>query len=109
MYVNKSIFVKRFYFLSRKVGVPIIGVVENMSGFVCPKCTTKSMIFAPSSGGAEKMAGEMNVPFLGAVPIDPRIAKSCDLGEDLLEEFQDSPAVQSLRNIAERVVEFCSR
>ena len=79
-----------------------------MSGFVCPKCTTKTMIFAPNSGGAEKMAREMNVPFLGAVPIDPRIAKTCDLGEDLMEEFPDSPAVLAYRSIATRVVKFCS-
>lgn len=64
------------------------------------------MIFAPSSGGAEQMAKEMNVPFLGAVPIDPRIAKSCDLGEDLMEEFADSPAVLAYRSIVEKVVNF---
>jgi Mrp family chromosome partitioning ATPase len=60
----------------KKVGVRVIGVVENMSGFVCPKCTNESFIFAPSSGGSAKMAKEMQVPFLGSIPIDPRIGLS---------------------------------
>ncbi len=59
----------------KKVGVKIIGVIENMSGFVCPKCTKESMIFAPSAGGAKKMCQDMNVPFLGSIPLDPRIGK----------------------------------
>ena len=57
----------------RKVGVDIIGVIENMSGFVCPKCDKCSTIFAPSSGGARKMCDDMSIPFLGSIPIDPRI------------------------------------
>jgi Mrp family chromosome partitioning ATPase len=57
----------------KKVGIPILGVVENMSGFVCPNCTKESFIFAPSTGGAKPMADSMNVPFLGSIPIDPRI------------------------------------
>ncbi|KAJ3305623.1 Cytosolic Fe-S cluster assembly factor nubp1 [Kappamyces sp. JEL0829] len=59
----------------RQVGIPVLGVVENMSGFVCPACVKESFIFAPSSGGAKKMAMEMDVPFLGAIPIDPRIGR----------------------------------
>lgn len=62
----------------QKVGVPIIGVVENMAGFVCPKCHTEAKIFFPSSGGAAKMAAEMNVPFLGSIPIDPSLRHAAD-------------------------------
>jgi hypothetical protein len=49
----------------KKVGLPIIGVIENMSGFVCPKCKTETKIFPPTTGGAQKMCQEMDVPFLG--------------------------------------------
>eukprot|EP00041_Stephanoeca_diplocostata_P017945 m.371658 g.371658 ORF g.371658 m.371658 type:complete len:385 (-) comp20868_c0_seq6:4610-5764(-) len=72
----------------KKVGMNIIGVVENMSGYVCPKCDKCSQIFAPSSGGAQKMADEMGVPFLGSIPIDPRIGKACDEGKSFIEVRQ---------------------
>lgn len=53
----------------KKVGIKVLGVVENMSGFVCQKCGTETLIFAPTSGGAEKMAHDMGVPFLGRIPL----------------------------------------
>lgn len=58
--------------------LPIIGVLENMSGFICPKCGEKTDIF--KSGGGEKMAEKMNVPFLDRIPIDPQIVHVCDSG-----------------------------
>jgi len=76
----------------KKVGVPVLGVVENMSGFVCPKCHNTTQIFKPTTGGAEKMAQSMGVPFLGSIPLDPRIARCCDEGKPFLESFPDSPA-----------------
>ncbi|KAJ1557712.1 Cytosolic Fe-S cluster assembly factor nubp1, partial [Nowakowskiella sp. JEL0078] len=57
----------------KKVKIPILGVVENMAGFVCPNCKNTSAIFAPTTGGARKMAEDAKVPFLGSIPIDPRI------------------------------------
>lgn len=87
----------------KKVKLPVLGVVENMSGFVCPKCKTKTQIFAPTSGGAEKMAEEMGVPFLGRVPLDPNLARACDEGTSFLEDFPASPAAQSLRSIVGKV------
>ena len=57
----------------KKVGIPIIGVVENMSAFICPKCSIPSTIFPSSSGGGKAMAESMSVPFLGSIPLDPRI------------------------------------
>lgn len=89
----------------KKVGVKVIGVVENMSGFVCPKCTKETKIFAPTTGGASKMCEEMQVPFLGSVPLDPRIAKCCDEGKSFLEEFPDSPATLAISNILKKVKE----
>ncbi|KAJ3091710.1 Cytosolic Fe-S cluster assembly factor nubp1 [Quaeritorhiza haematococci] len=65
--------VRREINFCRKVNVPVLGVVENMSGFVCPKCTKQSLIFPPTTGGGSKMAEDLGVPFLGSIPLDPRI------------------------------------
>lgn len=88
----------------RKVSMPIIGVVENMCGFVCPKCKTESKIFPPTTGGAVKMCEEMKVPFLGALPLDPRIGKCCDEGRSFLDEVADSPATAAFRHIMNNII-----
>jgi ATP-binding protein involved in chromosome partitioning len=62
----------------RKVNIPILGMVENMSGFVCPDCNKRYDIFG--RGGAQKKAGELNVPFLGEVPITIKIRENGDAG-----------------------------
>lgn len=64
----------------RKVNLPILGVVENMAGFVCPSCHGNSDVFYPSTGGAKALCEELDLTFLGSVPLDPRIGKCCDLG-----------------------------
>ncbi|GAB5583077.1 cytosolic Fe-S cluster assembly factor NUBP1 isoform X1 [Prionailurus iriomotensis] len=56
-----------------KVKLPIIGVVENMSVFVCPKCKKESQIFPPTTGGAEVLCQDLKIPLLGKVPLDPHI------------------------------------
>eukprot|EP00123_Amoebidium_parasiticum_P001276 comp12323_c0_seq1/m.7179 comp12323_c0_seq1/g.7179 ORF comp12323_c0_seq1/g.7179 comp12323_c0_seq1/m.7179 type:complete len:323 (-) comp12323_c0_seq1:55-1023(-) len=91
----------------RKVGLDIIGVVENMSGFVCPNCQTEAQIFAPTTGGAEAMCKELDCPFLGRVPLDPRIARCCDEGKSFVETHKDSPAAKALVSVVEGVVRFC--
>merc|ERR1712130_52710 len=83
----------------KKVNVKVLGVVENMSGFVCPNCKNETQIFAPTTGGAQQMAKEMNVPFLGQIPIDPHLARCCDQGLNFFEEYPSSPAVRSLQSI----------
>uniref|UniRef100_A0A3Q3L805 NUBP iron-sulfur cluster assembly factor 1, cytosolic n=1 Tax=Mastacembelus armatus TaxID=205130 RepID=A0A3Q3L805_9TELE len=85
----------------QKVTLPIIGVVENMSGFVCPKCKNTSLIFPPTSGGAEQMCTDLNLPLLGKVPLDPRIARSCDEGKSFLNEIPDSPAAEVYQRIVQ--------
>lgn len=103
----------------KKVGVPIIGVVENMSGFVCPNCKVRihkqtfvllifekknqkeSQIFPPTTGGAEKMAREMDIPFLGRVPLDPRIARACDEGKFYLSQYPESEATTAFKRVFE--------
>jgi len=79
--------VKKSVSFCREMNVPILGVIENMSGFICPGCEEIHEIF--KSGGAEKLAGEMDIRFLGKIPIDPKIVEACDNGR-LLEEIKSS-------------------
>ncbi|KAI8074671.1 cytosolic Fe-S cluster assembly factor NBP35 [Gongronella butleri] len=87
----------------RKASIPILGLVENMSGFVCPSCHGESVIFPPTSGGAQALADEMNIPLLGKIPLDPRVAKSCDMGVSFMEEHPDSPACKAFEDIIEKL------
>ncbi|KAK9465456.1 P-loop containing nucleoside triphosphate hydrolase protein [Lipomyces arxii] len=87
----------------RKAGVKVLGIVENMSGFVCPNCKGESSIFAPTTGGGEALAKEMGIPFLGKVPLDPRIGRSCDYGESFLDEYPDSPTSTSIMGIIKQI------
>ncbi|KAB8297768.1 hypothetical protein EYC80_001569 [Monilinia laxa] len=89
----------------RKAGIKVLGIVENMSGFVCPKCTHESQIFQATTGGARALAKEMNIPFLGAVPLDPRIGMSCDYGESFFDAWPDSPACTALKRVVRRLGE----
>ncbi|KYQ88678.1 nucleotide binding protein 1 [Tieghemostelium lacteum] len=89
----------------KKVNLPIIGVVENFSGFICPKCTKESKIFIPTSGGAEQMSKEMNVDFLGRIPIDPLIARSCDEGKNYLTAFPNSESTKQYNIIFQKIKE----
>ena len=73
-----SSIVKKAITFAERLNMPIIGVVENMSGFICPHCGEKTEIF--QSGGGEKMAQEAGVPFLGSIPIDPKIGVDSDKG-----------------------------
>jgi Mrp family chromosome partitioning ATPase len=76
----------------RKMRLPILGIVENMSGFVCPCCEQATDIF--SKGGGEALAAEFATPFLGRIPIDPRLAECQDRGMDALADASRSPSVQ---------------
>ena len=87
----------------RKAGIKILGIVENMSGFVCPNCKGESFIFAPTTGGGEALAKDCNIPFLGKVPLDPRIGQSCDNGENFLIAHPDSPASTAILEIIDRI------
>ncbi|XP_051743794.1 cytosolic Fe-S cluster assembly factor nubp1 isoform X1 [Ctenopharyngodon idella] len=91
----------------KKVKLPIIGVIENMSGFVCPKCKNTSQIFPPTTGGAQRMCEELNLPLLGRVPLDPRIGKSCDEGKSFLTEVPESPAAVAYQSIVQKIRDYC--
>jgi Mrp family chromosome partitioning ATPase len=83
----------------RKAGIRILGLAENMSGFVCPNCKNQSEIFQATTGGAAALAKEMQIPFLGAVPLDPRIGMACDYGESYFDSFPDSPACMAFKGV----------
>ncbi|EFX02752.1 nucleotide-binding protein [Grosmannia clavigera kw1407] len=83
----------------RKAGIRVLGLVENMSGFVCPKCRHESQIFRATTGGGRGLAEEMGLPFLGAVPLDPRIGLACDYGESFFDSYPDSPACGALKTV----------
>ncbi|KAF2764924.1 P-loop containing nucleoside triphosphate hydrolase protein [Teratosphaeria nubilosa] len=86
-----------------KAGIRILGLVENMSGFVCPKCTHTSEIFRASTGGGRRLAKETAIPFLGAVPLDSRIGMACDYGESFMDAYPDSPTCMALREVVRNV------
>ncbi|MCD6121607.1 MAG: Mrp/NBP35 family ATP-binding protein [Spirochaetales bacterium] len=81
----------------KQMSLEVLGVVENMSGFVCPHCGTLTEIF--KSGGGEKMAKEMNVPFLGKIPIDPKVVEYSDAGNPYIEAVRDSETAKALDKI----------
>lgn len=87
----------------RKAGIRILGLVENMSGFVCPNCHGESKIFKPTTGGGEQLCKDTKIPFLGSVPLDPRIGRCCDKGENYFEEYDDSPATTAILDVVDRL------
>ncbi|HKH83481.1 MAG TPA: Mrp/NBP35 family ATP-binding protein [Gemmatimonadales bacterium] len=82
-----------------RVGVPVLGVVENMSGFTDPETGRRFDLF--SSGGGQRLADEIDVPLLGTVPLQPQLAALADAGEPIMIAQPDSPAARGLREIAE--------
>ena len=82
----------------QKTNVPILGIVENMSSFICPHCEKETPIF--SQGGGKEAAGRFEVPFLGEIPIDPRIRQGGDTGKPILVEHPDSPAAKHFESVA---------
>ena len=85
----------------RRVNVPILGIVENMSTFVCPHCGTRSDIFG--HGGARQEAERLGVPFLGEVPLDIVIRENSDAGQPVVATAPDGPLAKAYRDIAARV------
>ncbi len=87
----------------QQVEMKILGVVENMSGFVCPHCGEKTHIFG--SGGGAKMSEQMNVPFLGEIPIDPKMVEMGDAGKlDDLSEEKELPINQAYEAVLKKII-----
>jgi len=86
----------------RQLKMPVLGVVENMSGFVCPKCGERTNIF--KSGGAERMAEEMGVPFLGRIPIDPALVAACDDGAPFAGAAAETETARTFRQVVQPIL-----
>jgi Mrp family chromosome partitioning ATPase len=85
----------------KTVKVEIAGVVENMSGFVCPHCNQTVDIF--KSGGGEELARELELPFLGKIPMDPKVVMAGDDGQPYLSSDNDSPATRAFAQVVSAV------
>ena len=96
--------VKKAVIFSRQMKIPVIGIVENMSGYVCPKCGETVNILG--AGGGKRIADELKVPFLGQIPMDPKICEEADKGTSFLKEYPDSPATKAFNEIVTKVEDF---
>ncbi|HWQ29233.1 MAG TPA: Mrp/NBP35 family ATP-binding protein [Dehalococcoidia bacterium] len=89
-----------------KLNVPIFGIVENMSYFLCPHCGQRTDIFG--HGGARQAAEELGLEFLGELPIDPATRQGADEGRPVVDALPDSPQAQAFMRLAEQVAARCS-
>ena len=91
--------VRRSIKFCEKVNLHVLGIIENMSGFVCPHCHEVTEVF--SSGGGEKLAEETGVPFLGRIPLDPNMVISGDQGTPFVSSFKNSKTAEAFAKIVE--------
>ncbi len=85
----------------RKLEVPVLGIVENMSGYECPECGHLEHVFG--SGGGERTCEELGVPLLGSIPLDPAIVTGGDSGRPVVADRPDSPAGRAFTGLAEKL------
>ena len=89
-----------------KLNVPVFGVIENMSYFVCPHCDERTEIFG--HGGGRKAAEELGLEFLGEIPLDLKTRVGADTGVPIVESDPDSLQGQAFMRVAEQVAARCS-
>ena len=85
----------------KKMNIPVIGIVENMSGFICPHCHNEIDIF--KTGGGLQASKDLQVPFLGKVPLDPNIVQTGDAGEPFITKNASSDAAKAFMSIVEKI------
>lgn len=85
------------------LNIPVMGIIENMSGLKCPHCGEIINLF--KTGGGEQAAGAMNVPFLGRIPIDPNIVEASDSGKAFIYDFSNSDAGKAMQEIVNKIIE----
>ena len=88
---------------AKRLNMPVLGIVENMSGFVCPHCGKRIDLF--KTGGGEKAAKDMGVPFLGRIPIEPEIVTSGDEGKPFIQHHSDKKTSKIFAEIVGRLIE----
>jgi ATP-binding protein involved in chromosome partitioning len=91
----------------RKLDVPVLGIVENMSHYTCPECGHVEHVFG--SGGGRRTADALGVPFLGEIPIDPAVAAGGDTGHPVVLERPQSPVGRAFTSLAESILERAER
>jgi ATP-binding protein involved in chromosome partitioning len=96
--------VKKAITFTKQLGVPVIGIIENMSGFVCPECGAKLDIF--KTGGGKQVAKDLSVPYLGKIPIDPAVCVKSDSGTPFFSENKNSPTVRAFTEIVTNIKQF---
>jgi len=99
-----QIVVKKAVNFAKRLNLPVIGIVENMSGFICPNCGAKVDIF--QSGGGKKISEELDAPFLGSIPIDQKVCEDADNGKPFIIEHKNSPATEAFMGIVKKVEGF---
>ena len=99
-----QIVVKKAVTFTRQLNAPLIGLIENMSGFVCPKCGEEIDVF--QSGGGLKISSDLGVPFLGKVPLDQRISKDADQGMQFIINHSESTAAKAFMEIVDKIRDF---
>ena len=87
----------------KKTGTPVLGIIENMSYFVCPHCGQRADIFGHD--GAKQTAENMGETFLGAIPLEPEIRRTSDTGTPIVAENPDSPHTKAYEKIAQKIIE----
>lgn len=98
-----QIVARRATIMAIEAGVNVLGIVENMSGFVCPKCGKEVDVM--EKGGGKLLAEELDVPFLGYIPLDPRTSESSDKGIPYVVMYPESPASKATIAITDRILE----
>ena len=91
----------------RQLKLPVLGVIENMSGLVCPHCGQVIDVF--KRGGGEKMAKEMEVPFLGRIPIEPLIVEASDNGKPFVYHYGETPAAMAFAKAIQPILEMTGK
>ena len=94
---------RRAALLAMKAGKRVLGIIENMSGYICPNCGTS--IDLMKSGGGEMLAKELGVPFLGKLPLHPELSKASDEGMPFVYQYPDNLASQKVMEVAKRLQE----
>lgn len=89
--------------MAKKMKIPVLGIIENMSGLTCPKCGEKIDLFG--QGGGKKASKDLDVPFLGTIPIDPKIREEEDKGEPFIIKHSDSEAAKAFDLIVKKIRE----
>jgi len=95
---------RKSVFFARQLKIPVIGIIENMSGFVCPHCGKDTPIF--KKGGGERAAKDLGVPFLGRIPFEPAMVEMADKGLPFVQSMKDAPSAAAFQEIVRHIVTF---